>query len=251
MKKVWRDASQKTLRMKLHLACVLLAALAFTGCKALPPMPLPIQDLGPSYKPTNVYRNSDVLPASVRRVAVLPLTMTHSGSDLEAGIETLEPVLYSELEKLKRFEVIPVTRINLQQWTGQNGWRSDEQLPPDLFKRVSEMTGCDAVLFCQLTRYQPYQPLAVGWKFTLVETHNPGIMTPSDVRAKILWSADELMDAGDPPVTTGARAYYTQHLRNDAASADPATVLASPARFGQYTLATVLATIPNRFGEKH
>jgi hypothetical protein len=214
-------------------------------------MPTVVQDLGPSYKPTNIYRASDVLPATVRRVALLPLTITRSAPDLESGVDALEPVLYSELEKSKHFEVIPVTREEMKQWTGEIGWRSDQQLPPDLLKRVSEMTGCDAVMFCQLTRYQPYQPLAVGWKFTLVDTHNVGTVAPGDFRARILWSVDELMDAGDPSVTTGARAYYTQHLRNDSALADASTMLSSPARFGQYSLSTLLATLPGRFGEKH
>ncbi len=217
-------------------------------------MPAAVQDLGPSYKPTNFYRASDTLPANLRRVAILPLTVTiatGSGDFLEAGVETLEPLLYAELEKSKRFEVIPVTQQQMKQWTGQFGWRADEQLPPDLLKRLSELTGCDAVLFCQLTRYQPYQPLAVGWKFSLVETHNAGATTPNDFKARILWSADEVLDSGDPTVTTGARAYYTQHLRNDAPSADAATMLNSPVRFGQYTLATLLATLPGRTGEKH
>ncbi len=251
MKKVWPDSGLSAPGPWLRIACAVIAAFLFTGCKAMPPLPPIVQDLGPSYRPTNVYRRSASLPPQIRRVAVLPLTVTSSGSYLEAGVETLEPLLYAELEKSKRFEVIPVTPQQMQQWTGQTGWRTDEALPPDLFERVTGATGCDAILFCQLTRYQPYQPLAVGWKFILVATPKSAITSSADLKAGVLWSADEVLDSGDPAVATGARAYYTQHMRNDAASADASTMLSSPARFGQYTLGTLLATLPERGIEKH
>jgi len=105
----------------------------------------------------------------------------------------------------------------MKQWTGQNLWRTDEQLPPDLLQRVSEGTGCDAVMFCQLTRFQPYQPLAVGWKFSLVQYSRA---LGATAQPQILWSADEVLDAGDPEVATAARNYFAQHLHNEAASAD-------------------------------
>jgi hypothetical protein len=251
MKKVWLDFGWGAPGLRLRIVCAVITAFFFTGCKALPPLPPAVQDFGPSYRPTNIYRRSASLPPQIRRVAVLPLTITSTASYLESGVETLEPLLYAELEKSKRFEVIPVTPQQMQQWTGQTGWRADEALPPDLFERVSGATGCDAILFCQLTRYQPYQPLAVGWKFSLVEIPRSAITSPADLKARILWSADEVLDAGDPTVATGARVYYAQHMRNDAASADASTMLSSPARFGQYTLGTLLATLPERAMEKH
>ena len=169
---------------------------------------------------------------------------------LKAGVETLGPLLYAELEKCKRFEVIPVSPEQLRQWTGRTGWRTDEPLPADFFGRVGDATGCDAILFCQLTRYQPYQPLAVGWKFSLVANPPPGPLSVQEMKDKILWSADEVLDAGEPGVSNAARDYYGQHLRNEAPSADASTILSSPARFGQYTLAALLETLPGKAGSK-
>jgi len=123
----------------------------------------------------------------------------------------------------------------------------DEALPPEFFGRVSEATGCDGILFCQLTRYEPYQPLAVGWKFSLVANPPPGPVSAREMKDKILWSADEVIDAGEPGVANAARDYYAQHLRNEAPSADASTILSSPVRFGQYTLAALLDTLPDRF----
>ena len=164
------------------------------------------------------------------------------------ALRALEPLLYAELEKCKRFEVITVSPEDLRRWTGKSNWRADEPLPPDFFARVSDGTGCDAVLFCQLTRCQPYQPVAVGWKFGLVINPPPGPLSAQEMKDKILWCADEVLDAGEPGVSNAARDYYGQHLRNEQASADSSTILNSPARFGQYTLASLFATLPERTG---
>jgi hypothetical protein len=250
MKKVLLNLWHETQSRAGFLSVGLLAACLVTGCKtsistSLPPA---IQDFGPSYKPSNVFLRTKILPAEVKRVALLPLTITASTDLLESGVETLEPVIYAELEKTKRFEVIPVTRDQLKQWTGQTSWRSDEALPANLFTKIAEATGCNAVLFCQLTRYQPYQPLSIGWKFSLVQ--NPQNSEPNqDFNAQILWSVDEILDSGEPTVATGARQYYTQHVRNDAPSSDASTILSSPVRFGQYTLSTLLGTLPDRPGK--
>ena len=221
------------------------------GCHVLPPFPNVVQDMGPRYKPTNIYRRTNSLPAQLRRVAVLPLTTSVSTQFLDAGVEALEPLLYAELEKCKRFEVIVISPEDLRRWTGKSGWRADEPLPPDFFARVSEGTGCDAVLFCQLTRYEPYQPLAVGWKFSLVINPPPGSLSAQEMKDKIFWCADEVLDAGEPGVSNAARDYYGVHLRNEAPSADPSTILNSPVRFGQYTLAALLGTLPDRAVSAH
>lgn len=218
-----------------------------TGMKTLEPgLTQTVQDFGPPYKPSNVYRRVNALPENVRRIAVLPLTITSSTSLLESGVETLEPVLYAELEKSKRFEVVPVTRQQMSAITSKPGWRIDEQLPANFFARVKELTGCDAVLFCQLTRFQPYPPPAIGWKLNLVECQKSVPPSLDGQKAMTLWSADELLDAGDPAVANGARSYYLEHLRNEIPLPDPAMVLNSPTRFGQYTVSTLLATIPER-----
>jgi hypothetical protein len=100
-----------------------------------------------------------------------------------------------------------------------------------------------------LIRYQPYEPLAVGWKFNLVEepeTPNDSTLSSKEPAYRILWSADEVFDAGDVEVANAARAYYAQHLRDEAPVSDSSIVLGSPTRFGQYTLNALFTTLPRR-----
>ena len=151
----------------------------------------------------------------------------------------LEPILQSELGKSERFELVPVSGEQLRQWTGRSALRSDEALPADLFERLCAGTGCDGVLFSQLTVYQPYPPVAVGWKFSLVEC-------AGEKKGQILWSADEILDSGEPGVARGARAYYARQIRNEALLSDPTMVLYSPRQFGRYSLDNLLATLPAR-----
>jgi hypothetical protein len=246
MKKLWIYLGRTVGSVKPSMFCSVLMAVLCAGCHIFPPLPTKVQDMGPRYRPTNIYRRANALPPQIRRVAVLPIVTFGSTSFLQAGIETLSPLLYSELEKCKRFEVIPVSPDQLRQWTGKPGWRTDEPLPPDFFGRVSDATGCDAIMFCQLTRFQPYQPLAVGWKFSLVANLPMGSLTVKEMRDKVLWVADEVLDGGEPGVSNAARDYYGQHLHNEAPAADDTTILSSPARFGQYTLAALLETLPAR-----
>jgi hypothetical protein len=246
MKKIRFNLGRKKRGFRPRLLCGLAAALLSAGCHILPPLPNEVQDMGPRYRPTNIYRQTNLLSSQIRRVAVLPLIIPATTGFLKAGAETLSPLLYAELEKCKRFEVIPVSPEQLKEWTGKPGWKADEPLPADFFARVSDATGCDAILFCQLTRYEPYQPLAVGWKFSLVANPPPGLVSAQEIKGRILWSADEVLDAGEPGVSNAAKDYYGRHLRNEAPAADASTILTSPARFGQYTLAALLETLPVR-----
>jgi hypothetical protein len=246
MKELIKVLSRRPRKITLQGASGPMLVLLISGCVHIPQS---LDEVGPRYKPTNIYRQSDLLPPRIHRVAILPLTTPNSTALLAAGVEGFETVLYAELEKTGRFEIIPVSGEQLREWTGQSRWKADEQLPRNFLERLREGTGCDAVLFCQLIRYQPYEPLAVGWKFTLVDKGDAasGVTTsPKDPAARILWSADEVFDAGDVEVATAARVYYSQHLRDEAPLADSSTVLGSPSRFGQYTLNALFATLPRR-----
>src|SRR5580658_6068708 len=188
------------------------------------------------YKPTNIYLKGPAMDPTVKRVAILPMTTLQPTEAFQAGVDSLQPLLHAELEKSKRFEMIVVTPEQLQNWTGQRVWRAEEQLPPDFFERIREETGCQAVFFDQLTRYQPYQPVAVGWKMTLV----------FNKEHQIYWMADEVFDAGDDGVANAARSYESDHIVTQSPLPDPNAILSSPSRFGQYTLHALLTTLPQR-----
>jgi hypothetical protein len=241
MKKVPPDFLWKYWRRRPAMV-VAMAAFMLAGCSTvrdsllLPPVELPTY-----YHPSNVYVYSLSLPASLRRVALLPVTTAGAVASQEAGVEALEPVLQTELEKTKRFEVVTVSGEQLRQLTGQAAWRADEPLPLDFFDRLQKATGCDAIMFCQVTRYQPYQPLAVGWKLNLASK-----TAATNAQPQLLWSVDEVLDAGEPQVAKAARTYYMQHVHAEQSQADPGTILRSPSLFGRFSLSALFATLPDQ-----
>ena len=78
--------------------------------------------------------------------------------------------------------------------------------------------------------------LAVGWKLNLVANSDHASV----------WSADELFDAGNMGVANSARDYADKDIRYEGPLDDPDAILSSPSRFSQYTLRTLLATMPAR-----
>jgi hypothetical protein len=188
------------------------------------------------YRPSNVYLKSKTLDPQLKRVAVLPITTGPATETSIAGSQLLQPLISAELQKTKLFDLVVITPEQLRQWTGQSAWSEDEPLPPDFFSRLRENCGCDAVFFSQLTRYYPYQPVAVGWKLTLVEA----------VGGQIIWKADDDLDAGDAVVANAARHYAVEHVHIEGPADDPGVILGSPSRFGQYSISALMAALPGR-----
>jgi hypothetical protein len=71
---------------------------------------------------------------------------------------------------------------------------------------------------------------------TLIDTENRNTQ----------WSVDEVFDGGSVEVIKAAQAYSRAQLNQPSVELDSAAVLASPRRFGQYTAAAALGTLPPR-----
>jgi hypothetical protein len=109
-------------------------------------------------------------------------------------------------------------------------------MPKEFLDSLRGNYGCDAVLFCQLTTFRPYEPLAVGWRMRLVNAQT----------GQTLWAVDELLDAGQLSVSKGAAHYRPLELRSSNNDDGDWRLRNSPRQFGQYAAAQVLATLPSR-----
>ena len=190
--------------------------------------------LAAEYRPENTFAYPQTLGLNLQRVAVLPLACEETRGNLPEGCEALNPLLLAEMAKLNKFEVVAVNRENLRRRMGSANWTGTEVLPRDFFDSLQRTYGCDAVLFCQLTVFQAYAPLAVGWRFKLV-----------DVRTKqILWAADEVFDAGKQALPNNAHRFQWTSFRTS--ESEGWNIRNSPRQFGQYAVAKLLATLPDR-----
>src|SRR5579872_3644890 len=91
-----------------HRAFSFLVAAMFiaAGCETahkLNPNP-------PRYRPTNIFYKSKALDPTIKRVAVLPIATALPSQSLQSGIDMLQPLLYAELDKTKRFDLMKIGR---------------------------------------------------------------------------------------------------------------------------------------------
>lgn len=213
--------------MKRLIALALtIGALFHGGCTSAPATRQP----DPS---ANVYHAVARLPQTVRLVAVLPLT-SDADPNTDHGREALQPVLLSEIAKTTAFEMVAVDPEQLRAITGRATWNVQDVLPSDFLTRLHAATGCDAVLFCRLTHFRSYPPMAVGWDLKLVDINSRAL----------LWAVDQVLDSGQPAVARAAREYYDQAIHVPPPKGDPSSVLQSPRLFGQYAAAMAVETIP-------
>jgi hypothetical protein len=198
-----------------------------------PAKPKPARSGGPG----NFFQAAGSLSGDVQRVLVLPLTCEKQRSELVAGCEALELVVQTELAKTRKFEVVKAGATTLRSQTGRASWNAEEALPPKFFANLREVYGCDAILFCHLTEFKAYAPLSVGWRMRLVDARSQ----------QTIWASDELFDAAQAQTQAGVRKFERQQ-RRVAFFAKPQDWMAlhSPRRFGEFALASVLATLPER-----
>ncbi|HSH15113.1 MAG TPA: hypothetical protein VLD18_03700 [Verrucomicrobiae bacterium] len=209
-----------------------LLALAVGGCVHSNPASHGT-GMKPEFEPQNFHQTTAWLPRDVRRVAVLPLTAATGELLNHSTRDQLEQLLPRELNRTELFEVIQVRPEALRRWTGKSRWGVTDALPADFFALIREHLGCDAVIFAHVTAFRAYAPMAMGWKLHLVDTRQP----------QIWWACDVMYDAGDQSVARGATRFEREQQGSRLTAGDPATILRSPGRFGQYTLATSLETL--------
>lgn len=223
-----------TLKFRQRCGLLLVPLLVLTAGGCAHPGPGSARLLAaPEFQPQNFHQTTAWLPRDVRRVAVLPLTAATGELLNNSTRDQLEQLLPRELNRTGLFEVMQVEPETLRRWTGKSRWGVAEALPADFFALIREQLGCDAVIFAHVTAFRAYAPLALGWKLHLVDTRQP----------RIWWACDVMYDAGDQGVARGATRFEREQQGSRLTSGDPATILRSPGRFGQYTLATSLETL--------
>lgn len=214
----------------LRSAAVLVCALALAGCGTL------TRDwdrkAGPGFRPQN-YADAGPIPQRIRRVGILPL---YSEQWRPSDVAPLEAALAAELGKFARFEVLGISRRELDVRFDREAFVSAAALPGDFLPRLRQDFGTDAVLFLDLTHYSPYQPLAIGLRAKLVDA----------ATGEMLWSFDSIFDAAQPDVAVAARRYHEQQSRPAHPMGNASGILQSPARFAKYVASAMFETLPMR-----
>jgi hypothetical protein len=184
---------------------------------------------GPFYTPANHLGEASV--AGIRRVVVLPLWVGPDTPPESAA--QLDEVFVAALQRQNRFEVVTLSRAQCLQRFHAAALSSAAALPHDLMATLGREFAADAVMFIDLTVFQPYQPLALGLRAKLASIND----------TRLVWSFDNVFAAEDPKVANSARHYFLDRDRSVPADMTGA-VLQSPARFATYVAAAMFDTLP-------
>jgi hypothetical protein len=214
-------------RFHLVLAVALLAA----GCSH-PPVTDPSRR-GPFFTPKN-YIGEKELPDSIHRVVLLPVHAGDFAPPEEA--EALDTVFVTALERQMRFEVVTLSRVECQASYGTPDISSAAALPHDFLQDLGRKYGADAVMFVDITAYQPYRPILLGIraKLSLVSDH------------RLVWSFDQIFSASDPAIDNAVRRYYLDNGGGPMPLDMTTAALQSPTRFGAYAADAAFKTLPPR-----
>ena len=189
--------------------------------------------VGPFHSVGNIYQAPGGIPQSIHRVAIMPLTHAPGNRAAERGVPLMIRPVTEELARSRAFEVVAVTPAKLDNLISRRSLRADDKLPYDFVPKLREETGCQAVLFVELSTYRAYPPVAVGWKLHLFDLETE----------ELIWAVDEVFDAGQGPVANSLRRHIREHHSPHNAAATQLLVLDSPREMARYSLGEITALL--------
>lgn len=211
----------------VHHALAAVLAVLSGGCETLklatakaPPAP-PVQNYFAPATPGE----------QLRRVALLPM---YSGSFPDQYVRTLDAAFLAELSKRSLFEVVPVSRGQMEALFGERQFSSTETLPAESLAQIRERFGVDGVLFTDLTHFSPYRPVSMGIRTKLVAAST----------GQIRWAFDYIFDAGSAAVAESAKRYQLAYSNeHQPLTSDGGSILLSPTRFAKFVANETYASL--------
>jgi hypothetical protein len=205
-----------------------VATVAFAAGCVHPPHNDPAR-VGPFFTPAN--HSGDANLGSIRRVVVLPVWVGE-GTPPESAA-ALDEVFLTALQQEIRFEVVSFSRHECRRRYKVEAFSSAAVLPNDLFASLQRDFAADAVLFVDLTTFNPYKPITLGLRSKLATLDG----------ARLVWTFDNVFSAEAPAAANSARNHFLD--RDRSVPADLSRVaLQSPSRFAAYAATSMFATLP-------
>lgn len=177
------------MKARLPLLLAGLAALA-VGCSSQPHTP----------KPINSYLAEPADLANVRRIMVLPFAQE---SGVQADCTKVRDAFVAELQKLRRFEVVPLPG-DAREDDELNASLSRGRLSTDAMVRLCNRYHLDGVFVGSVTAWRPYTPPHLGMRTQLISVHS----------GAPIWAVDAIYDSSDR-TTIGDLRHYVEHTQQD------------------------------------
>jgi hypothetical protein len=169
----------------IRLAACLLAILALGACRLERP---------PARKAINSYLADARDLATVRRIMVLPFT---EEAGVRADRERVRDAFVTELQKLRRFEIVPLPQ-GAREVAELNETLRHGRLETDAIVSLCERYHLDGVLLGTVTAFRPYKPPHLGLRTQLVSVHS----------GATVWAVDAIFDCADKTTISDLQHYH-------------------------------------------
>jgi TolB-like protein len=139
--------------------------------------------------------------ANVRRIMVLPF---HRESGVQADCAIVRDAFVTELQKLRRFEVVPLP-TGAGEDLELNQSLSRGRLSTDVIVRLCNRYSLDGIMTGSVTAWRPYTPPHLGLRTQLISVHS----------GSTVWAVDAIYDANDRTTVSDLRHYHRHNQRDD------------------------------------
>lgn len=171
-------------------------------------------------KPINCYLADARDLASVRRIMVLPFT---EESGVDSDQEMVRRSFVTELQKLRRFEVVPLP-AGADEDDVLNQTLREGRVSTAAMVKLCERYHLDGVLTGIVSAWRPYMSPYLGVRTQLMSVHS----------GTVIWAVDALYDTNDRSTLSDLRHYHETFEAKDCSLSDRMVELISPTKFAAY-----------------
>ncbi|GAB4146105.1 MAG: hypothetical protein Fur0037_14130 [Planctomycetota bacterium] len=182
----------------------------------------------PEKKPINCYLADSRDLMNVRRIMVLPFGEEPGlGSDRER----IRSAFITELQKLRRFEIVPLPE-SASEVEGLNATVREGRVSTEAVVALADRYHLDGVLTGIVTDWRPYMPQHLGLRTQLYSVHS----------GTAVWAVDALYDAADRSTISDIAHYHETFEADDGSLHGRDMTLIAPTRFAAYVAHRVVGT---------
>lgn len=132
------------------------------------------------------YMRSPRFPTDVLVVGILPVTSNSqiNSKFVDSARDSVRQLLPMEIQRIGTFLPRTISGEETEMLTGRLRWRAEDHLPAGVLEKLGEHVRVQAVLFSEITQYQPFRGGSIGFRFHLVEVRS----------GETIWQVDHLFE---------------------------------------------------------
>ncbi|MGE3173696.1 MAG: hypothetical protein AB7O97_13815 [Planctomycetota bacterium] len=182
----------------------------------------------PEQRPVNNYLADARDLANVRRIMVLPFA---EDPGVVADTDRIRDSYLAELQKLRRFEIVPLPASALEVDELNRSVRHGS-LSTEAVVRLCNRYHLDGVLVGTVTAWRAYTPPHLGMRTNLVSVHS----------GAVVWAVDALYDSNDRSTVNDLRHFHDHVQAHDGNLHGWEFDLIAPSRFCSYVAHRLVGT---------